>query len=87
MSLNKKMVVPSGKFNILISGYSFSLCVGINESCKYFIAALVQTIYFNFRLDIDITNLNDMDKFVPLTKHMKGRESKIHHSMKKNSKK
>ena len=35
-----------------------------------------ETIYFNFRLDIDITNFNDMDEFVSVTKHMKGRESK-----------
>ena len=36
-----------------------------------------EPIYFNFRLDIGITNFNDMDEFVSVTKHMKGRESKI----------
>ena len=62
-----------------------------------------ETIYFNFRLDIDITNFsdmdefvsvtrhmkgNDMDKFVSVTKHMKGRESKIPiDPMRKNPKK
>ena len=27
-----------------------------------------ETIYFNFRLDIGITNLNNMDEIAPLTK-------------------
>ena len=27
-----------------------------------------ETIYFNFRLDISITNFNDMDEFVSVTK-------------------
>ena len=36
----------------------------------------METIYSNFRLDIGITNL-DIDEFVPVIKHMKGRESKI----------
>ena len=72
MSLNKKMVTSSGKFDIFISGSP--IC--INENCKYFIAALIETIYFNFRLDVGITNLNDIDEFVPVTKHMKGREVK-----------
>ena len=36
-----------------------------------------ETIYFNFRLDTGITNFNDMDEFVSVTKHMMGRESKI----------
>ena len=27
-----------------------------------------ETIYFNFRLDIGITNFNDMDEFVSVTK-------------------
>ena len=57
--------------------HSFNPRVGINQNCKYFIAALIETIYFNFRLNIRITNLNDMDEFIPVTKHMKGRESKI----------
>ena len=35
------------------------------------------TIYFNFRLYIAITNLNDMFEFVPVTEHMKDKESKI----------
>ena len=45
--------------------------------------------YFNFRLDIGITKFNDMDEeFVSVTKHMKGRESKIPiHSVRKNPKK
>ena len=78
--------------------YSFNPCVGINENCKYFIAALIynnieseyprgtpirvkrldkETIYFNFRLDIGITNFSDVDEFVSVTKHTKGRKSKI----------
>ena len=28
-----------------------------------------ETIYFDFRLDIGITNFNDMDEFAPVTKH------------------
>ena len=36
-----------------------------------------ETIYFNFRLDIGITNFNDMHGFVSVTEHMKGSESKI----------
>ena len=28
-----------------------------------------ETIYFSFRLDIGITNFNDMDEFAPVTKH------------------
>ena len=51
--------------------------MGINENCKYFIVALIETISFNFRLDIGPTNLNDMDEFVPVTKHMNSTESKI----------
>ena len=35
------------------------------------------TTYFNFILYIGITNMNNMDEFVPVTKHIKGRESKI----------
>ena len=47
-----------------------------------------ETIYFNFRSDIGITNLNNMDELVPVTKHMKGRESKIPiHPVRKNPKK
>ena len=47
-----------------------------------------ETIYFNFRLYIGITNFNNMDKFVSMTKHMKGRESKIPiHPVRKNPKK
>ena len=47
-----------------------------------------ETIYFNFTLDSGITKFNDMDEFVSLTKHMKGRESKISiHPVRKNSKK
>ena len=86
--------------------YSFYLCVGINENCKYFIAALIfnnienkhprwtpirvkrldkEIICFNFRLDIGITNFSNMDEFVSVTKHMKGRESKIPiHPVRKN---
>ena len=62
--------------------------MGINENCKYFIVALIETISFNFRLDIGPTNLNDMDEFVPVTKHMNSTESKIQiHIVKKNKKK
>ena len=44
-----------------------------------------EIIYFNFRLDIGITNFNNMDEFVSLTKHMKGGESKIPiHPVRKN---
>ena len=28
-----------------------------------------ETIYFNFRLDIGITEVNDMDEFISVTKH------------------
>ena len=46
-----------------------------------------ETIYFSFRLDIRITNFNNKDEFVSVTKHMKGRESKITiHPVIKNSK-
>ena len=41
---------------------------------------------FNFRLDIGINNLNHMDEFVPVTKHMKSRESKIEIHSKEKSK-
>ena len=68
--------------------YFFNPCVGINENSDYFIAALIETIYFNFGLDIGITNLSNMDEFVPVTKHIKGRESKIPiHPVRKNPKK
>ena len=83
------MAVSSGKFNSFISGtpiciYPFNPRVGINENYKYFIAALIETIYFNSRLDFGVTSLNDMDEFVPVTKHMKGRKSKIQmHPVKK----
>ena len=47
-----------------------------------------EAIYFNFRLNIGITNFNDMNEFVFVTKYMKGRESKITiHHMRKNPKK
>ena len=47
-----------------------------------------EVIYFDFILDIRITNFNDMDEFVPVTKHMKGSESKITiHPVRKNPKK
>ena len=36
-----------------------------------------ETIYFSFRLDIGITNFNNMDEFFSVTKYMKGRESQI----------
>ena len=36
-----------------------------------------ETTYCDFRVEIGITNLNDMDEFVFETKHMKGRKSKI----------
>ena len=36
-----------------------------------------ETIYFNFRLDIGITNFNDMGEFVSVTKHMKSRVGEI----------
>ena len=35
-----------------------------------------EIIYFNLRLDIGITNFNNIDEFVSVTKHMEGRESK-----------
>ena len=99
MSLNKKIVVSSGKFHVFIRDfylYFYNPRVGINENCKYFIAALIynnidsghpqwtpiirvkgldkETIYFNFRLDIGITNFNDMDEFGPVTKHEQQRK-------------
>ena len=47
-----------------------------------------ETTYFNFRLDIGITKFNDMDELVSVTKHMKGKESKIPiHPVRKNPKK
>ena len=47
-----------------------------------------ETIYFNFRLDIGITNFNNIDEFASVTKYMKGRESKIPiHPVRKNPKK
>ena len=36
-----------------------------------------ETIYFNFKLDFGITKIKDMDEFVSVIKHVKGRESKI----------
>ena len=33
-----------------------------------------ETIYFDFRLDIGITNFNDMDEFAPVTKHERQRK-------------
>ena len=32
-----------------------------------------ETIYFNFRLNIGITNFNDMDEFATVTKHERQR--------------
>ena len=47
-----------------------------------------ETTYFNFRLDVGITKFNDMDELVSVTKHMKGKESKIPiHPVRKNPKK
>ena len=47
-----------------------------------------EIIYFSFRLDIGITNLNKMDEFVSVTKYIKGRESKILiHPLRRNPKK
>ena len=51
--------------------------VGINENCKYFIATLIETIYFDFGLVIGKCKLSDINEFVPVTKHMKDTESKI----------
>ena len=46
-----------------------------------------ETIYFNFRLYIGITSFSNMDEFVSVTKHIKGRESKIPiHPVRKNPK-
>ena len=71
----------SSKFNIFISGSRIcttSLLVWASmKIAKHFIVALIETICFNFRLDIGPTNLNDMDEFVPVTKHMNGTESKV----------
>ena len=47
-----------------------------------------ENIYCNFRLSTGITNLNSMDEFVFVTKHIKDRESKIPiHPVRKNPKK
>ena len=47
-----------------------------------------EIIYFNFRLDININNFNDMDEFVSVTEPMKCGESKIPiHPVGKNPKK
>ena len=76
--------------------YFYNPCAGINEDCKYFIAALIYnniesghaqrtpnirvknldkgTIYFNFRVDIRLTNFNDMDEFIPVIKHERQRK-------------
>ena len=82
----------SSKFNIFISGSRIcttSLLVWASmKIAKHFIVALIETICFNFRLDIGPTNLNNMDEFVPVTKHMNGTESKIQiHHVRKNPKK
>ena len=59
--------------------------VGINKNCKYFIATLIETIYFDFGLVIGKSKLNDMNEFVPVSKHMKDMGSKIPiHPVKKN---
>ena len=36
-----------------------------------------ETIYFNFRVDIGITNFNNIDELIFVTKHKKGREIKF----------
>ena len=47
-----------------------------------------KTIYFNFRLDLCITNFSNMNEFVSVTKYMKFRESKIPiHPVRNNQKK
>ena len=47
-----------------------------------------KTICFNFRLDIGINKFINMDEFVSITKHMKGRESKTPiHPVRMNKKK
>ena len=38
--------------------------------------ARYEIIYFNFRLDIGITELDYVDKFVPIIEHMKGERAK-----------
>ena len=55
--------------------YFYNSCVSINEKCKYLTPIIrvksldKETIYFNFRFDIGISNFNDTDKFAPVTKH------------------
>ena len=47
-----------------------------------------ETVYFNCRLDVGVTNFNDIDEFVFVNKQMKDRESKIPiHHLRKNPKK
>ena len=36
-----------------------------------------ETIYFNFRVDIGITNFNNTDELIFVTKHKKGRVIKF----------
>ena len=60
----------------------------MNSSHKFKKGLDKETTYFNFRLNIRITNFNDMDEFVSVSKHMKDRESKIPiHPVRKNPKK
>ena len=58
--------------------YFYNSCVSINENCKYLTPIIrvkgldKETISFNFRLDIGISNFNDIDE-----RYMNGRESEI----------
>ena len=45
-----------------------------------------ETIYFNLRLDIGITNLDDMDELAPITKHERQREQNPNPPCEKESK-
>ena len=65
------MVVSSAKNTIFILwSYEFPLVKFLNEGKRL----RQETIYFDFRLDIDGSNLNHVNEFVPVTKRMQKNE-------------
>ena len=71
---------------MIIYLYKFNPFIDINENCKYLSRnnalpiesgkhLFKETICFNFKLDIGVSNLNHMNEFVPVTKLMKGRKN------------
>ena len=55
----------------------------MNSSHSYGKGLDKEKIYFRIRLNIGITNFNNMEEFVSMTKRMKGRESKMRKNPKK----